>query len=165
MLTAPAGYGKTTLAAEWLQGRPPEEVAWYQATPASADVAALSVGLADAAAHIVPAGERLRQRLTVPQPPKDPAKTYAELLASDFVAWPESSWLVIDDYHHIMGSATAEDFVRSSSSSPRSNVLVTTRARPSWVNARRIIYGEILELDENSLRMTEDECCDRPARF
>ena len=158
MLTAPAGYGKTTLATEWLQGRPRREVAWYQATPASADVAALSAGLADAVNHIVPAGERLRQRLTVPQPPMDPAKTYAELLASDLSDWPESSWLVIDDYHHIMASDVAEDFVCALLEQTALNVLATTRARPSWVTARRVIYGEILELDETSLRMTEDEC-------
>ena len=40
LLTAPAGYGKTTLAAEWLQGRPAEEVAWYYAGPESAGGAA-----------------------------------------------------------------------------------------------------------------------------
>jgi LuxR family maltose regulon positive regulatory protein len=108
--------------------------------------------------HIVPAGERLRQRLTVPQQPKDPAKTYAELLATDFAAWPESSWLVIDDYHHIMESAVAERLVEFLLQQAPVNVLITTRTRPSWVTARRVIYGEILELDENSLRMTDDEC-------
>jgi ATP/maltotriose-dependent transcriptional regulator MalT len=45
LLVAPAGYGKTTLARQWLAAyrRP---VAWYRATPASADVAALATGLA-----------------------------------------------------------------------------------------------------------------------
>ena len=157
MLTAPAGYGKTTLAAEWLQGRPPEEVAWYQATPASADVAALSVGLADAAAHIAPAGERLRQRLTVPQPPKDPAKTYAELLAGDFVAWPESSWLVIDDYHHILGSAISERLIDELLRASPIQLLITTRTRPLWASARRILYGEITELDHFDLLMNVTE--------
>ena len=157
MLTAPAGYGKTTLAAEWLQGRPPEEVAWYQTTPASADVAALSVGLADAAAHIIPAGERLRQRLTVPQPPKDPAKTYAELLAADFAAWPESSWLVIDDYQHIMGSATSERLIDELLGAAPIRLLITTRARPLWASARRILYGEITELDHFDLLMNVTE--------
>ena len=42
MLVAPAGYGKTTLARQWLAGRPH---AWYQAIPSSADVAALVLGL------------------------------------------------------------------------------------------------------------------------
>ena len=41
LLVAPAGYGKTTLAHEWLDER---QAAWYRCGPASADVAALAVG-------------------------------------------------------------------------------------------------------------------------
>ena len=55
-MTAPAGYGKTTLAREWLQGR--DDVAWYRATAASADVAAFSAGLADAMAPARPRSRR-----------------------------------------------------------------------------------------------------------
>ena len=44
MLVAPAGYGKTTLARQWLaaSSRP---AAWFTATPSSVDVAALALGL------------------------------------------------------------------------------------------------------------------------
>ncbi|MEO5576246.1 MAG: hypothetical protein ABIR67_05045, partial [Gaiellaceae bacterium] len=41
MLVAPAGYGKTTLARQWLEGK---RAVWYTATPASVDVAALAAG-------------------------------------------------------------------------------------------------------------------------
>ena len=41
MLVAPAGYGKTTLARQWLKGK---TAAWYTGTPASTDVAALAAG-------------------------------------------------------------------------------------------------------------------------
>ena len=41
MLVAPAGYGKTTLARQWLEGK---RAAWYTGTPASTDVAALAAG-------------------------------------------------------------------------------------------------------------------------
>src|SRR4029453_10999430 len=68
VLTGPAGYGKTTLATEWLQGR--DQVVWYRATSASADVAAFSAGLADVVAPLVPgAGEKLKQRLRVADSP------------------------------------------------------------------------------------------------
>src|SRR5581483_11227924 len=50
LLIAPAGYGKTTLAREWLSGRPN---AWYRGTPSSSDVAALALSLARAASTIV----------------------------------------------------------------------------------------------------------------
>ncbi len=38
MLVAPAGFGKTTLAREWVADRPH---VWYRGTTATADVAAL----------------------------------------------------------------------------------------------------------------------------
>src|SRR3954471_3846502 len=43
LLVAPAGYGKTTLARQWVRTRPH---AWLQATPASADVAQLAARIA-----------------------------------------------------------------------------------------------------------------------
>src|SRR5690348_12142619 len=46
LLCAPAGYGKTTLAREWVATRE-EPVLWYSGGPAMADVAALAVDLAE----------------------------------------------------------------------------------------------------------------------
>ncbi len=55
VLVAPAGYGKTTLAREWLVS---QRCAWYGATAASADVAAFAVGIANAAAPLLPRASR-----------------------------------------------------------------------------------------------------------
>src|SRR5438132_8812880 len=46
LLCAPAGYGKTTLAREWVDGdrRP---IAWYSAGPSICDVAAFACDLAE----------------------------------------------------------------------------------------------------------------------
>ena len=77
LLVAPAGYGKTTLARQWLETRP---AAWYSATPASVDVAALAAGLRAAVAKIVPrSGEALMERLSVTARPEDEV----EVLAGD----------------------------------------------------------------------------------
>src|SRR4051812_16055916 len=53
MLIAPAGYGKTTLAREWVE-HTDRVSAWYTARPASADVVALATGIANAVVEIVP---------------------------------------------------------------------------------------------------------------
>ena len=100
LLVAPAGYGKTTLAHEWLDDR---RATWYRCGPASADVAALAVGLAEATSQIVPgAGDRMRQRLRATDRPDEDAKLLAEMLSEDLAEWPEDAWLVIDDYHFAM---------------------------------------------------------------
>src|SRR5947209_18840191 len=62
-LVAPAGYGKTTLAEQWVaQGG--RRHAWYTARRSSVDVAALALGVARAVSRIVEDCEvRLREHL------------------------------------------------------------------------------------------------------
>src|SRR5580765_6176208 len=91
MIIAPAGYGKTTLARHWVTDRAGPS-AWYTGGPASADVAALCVELADAVQPILPgAGERLRERLSVTNAPEQEVRVLAELLAEDLAEWPEDA--------------------------------------------------------------------------
>jgi LuxR family maltose regulon positive regulatory protein len=156
MLTAPAGYGKTTLAREWLQGR--TDTAWYRATPASADVGAFSAGLAEAAGPIVPgAGDRVRQRLRVGDATERLARPLAELLAEDLEAWPDGGIVVLDDYHFLAESGPVEDFLDWLLMLAPIRVLVTTRRRPGWATARRFLYGEAFEIARDQLAMTNEE--------
>jgi LuxR family transcriptional regulator, maltose regulon positive regulatory protein len=156
LVTAPAGYGKTTLAREWLQGR--TDVAWYHATASSADVGAFSAGLADVVEPIVPgAGERVRQRLRVGDATERLARPLAELLAEDLESWPEHGIVVLDDYHLMAESSPVEDFLDWLLTLAPLRVLVTTRRRPSWATARRFLYDEAVELGRDQLAMTDDE--------
>src|SRR5438105_4831886 len=52
VLAAPAGYGKTVLAAEWALGR--RHVEWYRATAASADLSAFVQSVAPVFDRVVP---------------------------------------------------------------------------------------------------------------
>jgi LuxR family transcriptional regulator, maltose regulon positive regulatory protein len=157
LVTAPAGYGKTTLAAEWVQGR--DDVIWYRATSGSADVAAFSAGLADVMAPLVPnVGDRLKQRLRVADTPERAARPLAEILSEDLETWPASALLIIDDYHLVTDSEPVEEFMDwLLMLTPSLHVLVTTRRRPKWASARRILYGELTEIDRAQLAMTTEE--------
>ncbi|HWO93193.1 MAG TPA: hypothetical protein VNL92_00335, partial [Dehalococcoidia bacterium] len=157
LVTAPAGFGKTSLACEWLEGR--TDVAWYRATSASADLAAFSVGISEAIAPIVPgAGDRLRQRLLVAEPPENAARPMAELLAEDLAEWPLGAWLVLDDYHLVTGSSPVEEFMDwLLTLAPDLRVLVTARRRPAWASARRFLHGEVFELTARQLAMSDAE--------
>jgi LuxR family transcriptional regulator, maltose regulon positive regulatory protein len=155
LLTAPAGYGKTTLAQQWLASRPG---AWYRGTPASADVAALAVGLAVSASEIVPgADDRLRERLRATNNPEEETDILAELLAEDLATWPPDAWLVIDDYQFAMEAEAAERLVERLTGLAPIRLFVTSRNRPAWATARRILYGDIVELDRDSLAMSDEE--------
>ncbi|HEY7587291.1 MAG TPA: LuxR C-terminal-related transcriptional regulator [Thermoplasmata archaeon] len=156
LVIAPAGYGKTTLAQEWLQGR--DDIAWYQATAASADLAALSNGLANAVSRLVPdAGERVHQRLRVGDETERLARPLAELLAEDLEPWPADGIIVLDDYHLVAESKPVEEFVDWLLMLARIRVVVTSRRRPSWATARRFLYGEAVEIGREELTMTDDE--------
>jgi LuxR family transcriptional regulator, maltose regulon positive regulatory protein len=155
MLVAPAGYGKTTLARQWLEDK---RFAWYQGGPATMDVAALAAGLADVCSAIVPgAGERMRARLRVANSPEDDAEPLAELLAEDLADWPEEVWLAIDDYQYAMAAKASELFVDILFTTTSIPLLLMSRERPGWVTARRLLYGEVHELSRATLAMDQDE--------
>jgi LuxR family maltose regulon positive regulatory protein len=157
LLVAPAGYGKTTLAKEWL-GQKERRAAWYRGSPASADVAALAAGLADATSEIVQgAGDRMRERLRATDRPDEEAQLLAEMLGEDLREWPKDAWLAVDDYHLAMSAAPAERFVDLLATESPIQLLITTRRRPSWSSARRRMYGEVLEVDRTLLAMSDDE--------
>jgi ATP/maltotriose-dependent transcriptional regulator MalT len=158
LLVAPAGYGKTTLAHEWLDEK---RSAWYRASTASADVAALAVGLASATAEIVPgAGDRMRQRLRATDRPEEEARTLAEMLAEDLGEWPDDAWLAIDDYHLAMHAEATNEFVATLVETAPVRLAITSRVKPAWATARRRVYGEILELDGQKLAMSDEEALD-----
>ena len=156
LIIAPAGYGKTTLAAEWLQGR--DAGFWYRATTASADVAAFSAGVVEVIQPLMPgAGDRVLQRLRVPDVPERLARILAELLAEDIQKWPKDKWLVVDDYHLVAESAAVEEFVDWLLTLSPIRLISTTRVRPGWASARRVLYGELLEVARDQLALTGDE--------
>ena len=157
LLVAPAGYGKTTLAREWLDTSAARNV-WYQATDASSDIAALALGIADIAGTLVPtSGKRLRARLRTSTDPDGQVKQLAHDLAEDLTEWPEDALLVVDDYHLLATNAKAEELLAGLIEATSIRFLIATRTRPSWATAKRVLYGDVAELGRNVLAMTHSE--------
>jgi LuxR family maltose regulon positive regulatory protein len=115
LVSAPAGYGKTTLLSEWIhQGkggaRPPLPVAWLSLDDGDNDPARFLSYLIGAAQTIVPrVGEGLLDALQSPQPP--PAEVVLTSLINDLAAIPQGAsqccplGLVLDDYHLVVTGA------------------------------------------------------------
>lgn len=155
MLVAPAGYGKTTLAREWLEDKPH---AWYQGTAASADVAALALGIADAVCQLMAtASERIRDRIRSTAAPDQDVTALAEILQEDLADWPPEAWLAIDDYHAALGSAAAEQLVNLVATRTPVRLILASRYRPTWATSRRLLYGELHEIGRNLLAMNQEE--------
>jgi LuxR family maltose regulon positive regulatory protein len=148
LLVAPAGYGKTTLAREWVAGK--EGVVWYSGRPAMADVAALACGLATALASD-DAVERIGFLAAQGQPPETLAKALVAAVPAT------CSVLVIDDCHHTSTSHEAEAFLSDLVARVDLRVVITSRLRPKWVTARMVVYREAVILEMVDLAFTEDE--------
>jgi len=155
MLIAAAGYGKTTLARQWLADK---AHAWYSTTSASSDVAALVLGLARTLTD--PSNQKstvLRERLRATREPEQEVARLVDLFATSFADELGSSWIVLDNYQALTGSTAAEDFVEGIITRTPARVLLTSRSRPRWADARRILYGELYELGQIPLAMSEEE--------
>ena len=156
MLVAGPGFGKTILTEQWATGD--RRVAWVRSRRPSADVAVLARQMAAAGAEIIPGCDRrLTERLNATPDPAGELGVLIDLLSEDLGSWPDDAWIVIDDYHHIRESSTAEAFVEGIVAQAPVQVLISTRDRPTWVSTRSILYGDVLEIGQTMLAMTEDE--------
>ncbi|HKD32510.1 MAG TPA: LuxR C-terminal-related transcriptional regulator [Gaiellaceae bacterium] len=154
MLVAPAGYGKTTLARQWLADKPH---AWYQGGASSADVAGLALGIAEASEPVVSdVGRRLREWLPTSRQPEQEVDIIAQFLREDLVGWQDDAWFAIDDYH-LLASKASEKLIRRLFVSGGLRVLLTSRQRPAWSSARELLYGNFFELGQSSLAMNMEE--------
>jgi LuxR family maltose regulon positive regulatory protein len=154
MLVAPAGYGKTTLARQWLENRPH---AWYQGNASSGDVAALALGVTEGIAHVISqSGRRLREWLPTSRDPEQELEVIEQFLSEDLARWPDDAWFVVDDYQ-LLSSLGAEELIRRLFVSCGRRLLLTSRQRPAWSSARELLYGDFFELGQSSLAMNADE--------
>jgi LuxR family maltose regulon positive regulatory protein len=62
-----------------------------------------------------------------------------------------------DDYQFAMEARAPERFVEVLLRDAPVRLLLTSRKRPSWASARRLLYGELYELGRNELAMDHDE--------
>lgn len=155
LLVAPAGYGKTTLAREWLaQGG--RTALWYRARTGTSGIAATARGLARAMSPVSSGAEKTIREFLVAHPEPEP-EVLAQLLAEEVGAWPPHCWLVIDEYELLIGNEVSERCIEVLVSESDARVLVASRERPDWVSPRELLYGDAFELRRAALAMTLDE--------
>jgi ATP/maltotriose-dependent transcriptional regulator MalT len=156
MLVAPAGYGKTTLARQWLE-RDHRTPIWVRCSGGD-DVAAIAAAVAEAASAVIPGAERrILQRLPMTGEGSEEAALLAEIMAEEADRWPASAWIVLDDYERLTTSPTSEAFIAGFTQNRNVHVMLLTRAEPAWLTAKQIMYGDVVVLDRQTLSMTPEE--------
>jgi LuxR family maltose regulon positive regulatory protein len=153
LLCAPAGYGKTTLAREWVETRS-EPVAWYRGGIEMLDSVAVARALAETLRGVGLSefdAARLGALASRGVPPADLGRAIAAAVAK-----PSGALLVIDDYHHAE-SSDSESLIGVFAAETDLRILLTSRIRPLWLTSRMQVYGEAFVVASDELAFDEDE--------
>jgi LuxR family maltose regulon positive regulatory protein len=153
LLCAPAGYGKTTLAREWVETRS-ERVAWYRGGIEMLDAAAVARGLASSLRQVGIAEDAVRRLEGLASNSPDPERLGRALASA--VTRPEDCLIVIDDYHYAE-SHESESLIETFVQQSGVRLLLTSRVRPTWITSRLRVYGEGLLVEAEQLAFTVDE--------
>jgi LuxR family maltose regulon positive regulatory protein len=157
LISAPAGFGKTTLLAAWLQESPGDAVAWLSLDAADNDLARFLTYLVGALRGVeAGVGEGVLDALQGPQPA--PTETLVGLLINDIVGLAQDVTLVLDDYH-VIDAGTIHDAVRFLLEHLPENakVVISSRADPPLPLAKLRARSQLTELRAADLRFNLDE--------
>jgi len=155
LLLAPAGYGKTTLARQWV--RTLASAIWVSATPAHRDVVTLSEDLASGVDALGGSASKfIREYISAQSNPQRSARGIAGALA-DQINKQRVQWVVIDDYHELFDSPAAEQIIQDLQRLASPRFLIASRLRPKWATSRQVVYGELAEINRHDLAMTPAE--------
>jgi LuxR family transcriptional regulator, maltose regulon positive regulatory protein len=162
LVSAPAGFGKTTLLTEWLAARPAgpageRRAAWLSLDRADNDPAAFWTYVIAALRTVASGvGDSALTLLQASQPP--PIETVLTALLNDLGGTAGDIVLVLDDYHVIDASDVQDQMAFLLDHLPAGlHVVIASRADPAVPLARWRVRGELAEIRAAELRFTPDE--------
>jgi LuxR family transcriptional regulator, maltose regulon positive regulatory protein len=157
LVSAPAGFGKTTLLASWL-GPPTDDrrVAWLSLDASDDDPVSFWTGVVTALDGAVPGlGAAPLELLQAAPTSTDPVLT---ALLNELAAVPDEVWLVLDDYHLVRDQEVGRGMTfLVEHLPPHVHVVLSTRADPDLPLARWRVRGELVEIRAVDLRFSSGE--------
>jgi LuxR family transcriptional regulator, maltose regulon positive regulatory protein len=158
LVSAPAGFGKTTLLTQWLAAPPADgrSVAWLSLDQRDNDPGLFwtyLVGALKTAVQGVGATE-----LSLLQPPEPPSEAGLATLLNDLDAISDDVVLVLDDYH-IIEARDVQDGMAFllEHLPPQIHLVIASRADPALPLARLRGRGQLVEIRAADLRFTPTE--------
>jgi LuxR family maltose regulon positive regulatory protein len=173
LVSAPAGFGKTTLVSEWVTGceraEPKVRAAWLSLDEGDNDPTRFLTYFIAALQTIAPSiGEGVLGVLQSPQPP--PTESILTALLNEIATIPDNFVLVLDDYHVIdakpVDASTSVDVSTSVDQAltfllehlpPQMHLVIASREDPNMPLARLRARGQLTELRVADLRFTPSE--------
>lgn len=158
IVSAPPGFGKTTLVCDWLSTRTTAPVAWVSLDEEDNDparfwayfVAALEQVCPDIRGHAATAFSQSGSGV--------PVESLIAALINVMSSAGQESILVIDDYHVISSPNIHKGIMYLLNHVPQDmHIVMTCRAEPPFSLARLRARGQLLEIRPEELRFTIDE--------
>lgn len=159
LVSAPAGFGKTTLLSAWVQSFPPNhpQLAWLSLDEEDNDPRLFWTCILSALQQHQP--ERftpLLMQLQSPKPP--PIKYMLTALINLLVEIDECFLLILDDYQVITDLQVHSNFLYLIEHlPPQLHVIIATRTDPSLPLSQLRAYQHVLEVRTDQLRCTTEE--------
>ena len=164
IISASAGFGKTTLVSEWVAGcercEPKLRVAWLSLDEADSVLARFLTYVIAALQTLAPnLGAGLLAALQAPQPPS--TESVLTTLLNEIAALPDHFVLVLDDYHAIDSKPVDEALTfLLEHLPPHLHLVIATREDPQLPLARLRVRGQLTELRAADLRFTPAEAAE-----
>jgi LuxR family maltose regulon positive regulatory protein len=161
LVSAPAGFGKTTLLSAWLAAPAAEErpVAWLSLEASDSQPAVFWTYVITALQAVIPAVGVAA--LPLLQSAQSPIETVLTTLLNELNAVPNDLHLVLDDYHLVDGPDVEAGMVfLLEHLPPHVHLVISSRADPALPLARLRGRGELVEIRAVDLRFTLDEATD-----
>ena len=153
LVSAPPGFGKSTLVVEWLT-RQNRRFAWYSLDRYDGDVGLFGEYVGAAIGSLIGSDSGLVPMPEVPTP--DP-RTLIASLVGDLTQAPTGAALVLDDYHEIESGEVHEAVTYLVENLPDGvMVVIVTRADPPLPLSRLRGRGRLREIRGAELRFAAD---------
>jgi LuxR family maltose regulon positive regulatory protein len=156
LISAPAGFGKTTLVSEWI-AQSDQHFAWLSLDAGDADPNRFLMYILKAFQTAHPEfGHDLVEILGTTQTPQ--IELIVSQIINNLVTLDARILLVLDDYHTLESTAI-DDIIAFllDRLPPQLHLVMTTREDPSFSTARLRARGELLEIRADDLRFTVSE--------
>ncbi|MGB2767977.1 MAG: helix-turn-helix transcriptional regulator, partial [Propionicimonas sp.] len=161
LVSAPPGFGKTTLLAEWAHSDAvvSRRLAWISLDAGDNDPGTFWSYVVASLEAVVPSLSAARRELEVAGQMPTPQGIVA--LLNELAEATDEVWLVLDDYH-VIDDRGVQDGVRFllEHLPPQVHVLISARADPDLPLSRWRVRGELVEIRAADLRFTREEAGD-----
>lgn len=159
LVSAPAGYGKTTLIGEWLQGLETRS-AGLSLDEGDNDPRRFMDYLLAALRQIrADVGQAVEPMLRSPQPP--PGESVMTALVNEITALGQAFVLVLDDYHVIHTPSIHQQLnFLLEHSPPQMQMVLISREDPPLPLPRLRARAGLAEIRQTDLRFSPEECTD-----